>query len=923
MRPIKLTMSAFGPYAGKVTLDLDKLGDSGLYLITGTTGAGKTSVFDAITYALYDKPSGDRGDSTLRSKYADSATETFVELEFLLKEKLYKVRRNPEYLRPKKSGNGTTAETARAELILPDGTVIDKSKTEVTKKITEIIGVDREQFMQIAMIAQGEFRKVLLADTETRKSIFRHIFKTQKLEVVQNRLKEDASALRGKLDSKNKEISIYEKSMECDEDSQSYELVKQAACGELGADKTIELLNEVISKDRENKDFAAEEIEKLEKEIALLGANVAKAQNYLKNVENYKAKLIEKEDVNKQYYRLKEVYERERANEGEIKELSKRITLLEGELCEYDELEKASNELKELSQKIDRMAGSCERGKQICKDEEAELASLREELLNLEPAFELHEKAQAEKNRLDTLKTNLEKLEKDIVNLDSLNRQLEKEKNVYLKLSGEYDTAAKRYTDLNKRFLDGQAGVMASVLSDGEPCPVCGSTAHPCLAKLSDEVPSEEAINQAKKNADDILSKVTFASENCAKKAGEVRQAEKVVEHGLNGFTREGFDLSTLESVREKIGETRKECEKIDDVIENYGHLIEKKRKIDSLIPEKEKKLKSDEDKLYALEKEVSNLEVERKQKAEQLAAKEQKLRFKGKDEAIAEYNNLRLEKDKKETALKKATDDFSLCDKHLHGISKEVETLAKIVESGCDVDMAEASLKLEDLKNAKQALYDKTEKVSIRIAKNEECLKNLQNAYKTLKDIEDKYRWINTLSNTASGGISGKEKVSFETYVQMSYFERILRRANIRLRKMTAGQYDLIRRVDDLGKKGQVGLDIDVIDHYNGTTRPVTSLSGGEQFKASLSLALGLSDEIRSYSGGVRLDTMFVDEGFGSLDGESLQLAISSLSDLAEGGRLVGIISHVEELKNKIDKQIIVEKQKVGGSTARIVLNN
>jgi exonuclease SbcC len=197
--------------------------------------------------------------------------------------------------------------------------------------------------------------------------------------------------------------------------------------------------------------------------------------------------------------------------------------------------------------------------------------------------------------------------------------------------------------------------------------------------------------------------------------------------------------------------------------------------------------------------------------------------------------------------------------------------------------------------------------------------LENIVRKAKESKEIEAHYRWMNTLSETANGGFSGKERVAFETYVQMSYFERILRRANIRLRKMTGGQYDLIRRVDDLGKRAQVGLDIDVIDHHNGSTRSVNSLSGGEQFKASLALALGLSDEIQSSAGGVRLDTMFVDEGFGSLDGESLSLAISTLQDLTEGNRLVGIISHVDELKNKIDKQIVVEKQKLGGSHARI----
>ena len=200
------------------------------------------------------------------------------------------------------------------------------------------------------------------------------------------------------------------------------------------------------------------------------------------------------------------------------------------------------------------------------------------------------------------------------------------------------------------------------------------------------------------------------------------------------------------------------------------------------------------------------------------------------------------------------------------------------------------------------------------RLQANTICKANIRKAAQSSDDLEKKVRWMNTLSKTANGTLSGKDKISFETYIQMSYFDRILRRANIRLQKMTGGQYDLIRRVDPLNQRGQIGLDIDVLDHYNGSTRPVNSLSGGEQFKASLALALGLSDEIQSSAGGVRLDTMFVDEGFGSLDGESLQLAIATLQDLTEGNRLVGIISHVDELKNKIDKQIVVEKHKGAG---------
>jgi exonuclease SbcC len=275
------------------------------------------------------------------------------------------------------------------------------------------------------------------------------------------------------------------------------------------------------------------------------------------------------------------------------------------------------------------------------------------------------------------------------------------------------------------------------------------------------------------------------------------------------------------------------------------------------------------------------------------------------------------------ENAVKQAEENFQIAKDALSNLQSEIATLAEVTKTVCDVDLqAEEELRTQ-LKEKIQYISTQKENVAARIQTNCTCEVNIQKAVQNSIALETRERWMNTLSKTANGTLSGQEKISFETYIQMSYFDRILRRANIRLQKMTGGQYDLVRRETSLNQqRGQVGLDIDVLDHYNGTTRPVNSLSGGEQFKASFALALGLSDEIQSSAGGVRLDTMFVDEGFGSLDGESLQLAVATLQDLTEGNRLVGIISHVEELKTKIDKQIIVEKAKGAGkgSHARLV---
>ena len=250
-----------------------------------------------------------------------------------------------------------------------------------------------------------------------------------------------------------------------------------------------------------------------------------------------------------------------------------------------------------------------------------------------------------------------------------------------------------------------------------------------------------------------------------------------------------------------------------------------------------------------------------------------------------------------------------------------ELAALSEVVSKVCTIDLEEEKKKKKELETRNEAYQTAKESVASGLDANTNCLEKIESTAAEAKALETHYKWVNSLDKTANGTLTDKAKVNLEVYVQMNYFDRILIRANKRLQKMTNGQYDLVRRKNDSNRQTQIGLDLDVIDHYNGTQRPVNSLSGGESFKASLSLALGLSDEIQASSGGVRLDTMFVDEGFGSLDDESLQLAISTLQELTEGNRLVGIISHVGELKNKIDKQIIVTKELTGGSKCKIIV--
>ena len=921
MRPIKLTISAFGPYAGKETLDLDKLGENGLYLITGTTGAGKTSIFDAIAYALYDSPSGDtRDDSMLRSKYADETTETYVELEFMCNEKLYKVRRNPEYTRLKIHGGGTTKQVAKAELHYPDGRIVDKSKKEVTKAITEIIGVDYDQFTKIAMIAQGEFRKILLDKTENRKEIFRQIFKTHKYETIQERIKNETNALYAKYKASKQNLLTYASGIACDENSNFNEHVEKAKNDNLTTQEIIDLISDLLTEDEKTNGELAEKLTEIEKKLEKVNASIGKAEEYAKNLEEFNTKSASVPKKVQEYDDAKIKLDEENAKNPEIEKAEKEITLIEKELPDYDTLDNLQKESAELQNTISKNTKDKDCSKELANKKSEEIERLKETQKSLENASLNKEKLETEKTRLEDLKGKIQNLSNNICTCEKTRKELLELQNEYVSLSDNAKKLSDEYNDLNKRFLDGQAGIMASALNDGEPCPVCGSVSHPNKASVSTEVPTETDLKKSKKTADDENKKAEKKSTECAKLKGKLEELEKTTKEQIKELLGDLSIDEAIESINEKTEKLNAELKVIVEKIKLETENINKKEEIDRKLPKEEQTLEKLNASVVELDKTIATDTATLKQKTEQIEKLIKELKFSSKVDAKNTLKELKERVKTLKEALEKAKKSFDDINSELTKLQGEVSTLEKIVKNVCKIDLAKEKEIKETLVTERQAIQDNKEMVVSHISSNKKCLENIQKTAKESKELEEHYRWMNSLSNTANGGISDKEKISFETYVQMSYFERILSRANIRLQKMTGGQYDLVRRKDELGKRSQVGLDIDVLDHHNGTTRPVNTLSGGEQFKASLALALGLSDEIQSSAGGVRLDTMFVDEGFGSLDGESLSLAISTLQDLTEGNRLVGIISHVEELKNRIDKQIIVEKQKVGGSRAKII---
>lgn len=922
MRPLKLTMRAFGPYAGENVLDLEKLGEGGLYLITGDTGAGKTTIFDAITFALYGQASGDiREPGMFCSKYAKPGTPTEVELTFSYGGSIYTVRRNPKYMRLKSRGEGLTAADASAELHCPDGRVISKS-AEVDEAIRNIMGITREQFMRIAMIAQGDFLKLLNASTDERGKIFRQIFKTEPYSFLQERLWSESQALSGEIKAVNSSLKQYIDGIQVSDDDPEAAGVRLAKEGSMLTADVIEMLESMLKRDEAKQTATQDEKIKKNAELDKVKAGLQTISDAEKNEASI---VLKRADKDKESLRMPELLKAWEAEKELIPETEKKkveLGKIESELPKYDELNALLSGIEKQEKELETETAARDERQSAQEKKHAEFEKMREERMTLNDAGETKATLVSEKEKKEERRARMQKLSEQLDTYAVEKEMLQTLQEAYRKLSHESDLAKQDYEAKNKAFLDEQAGILAERLEAGKPCPVCGSLQHPHPAGKSQAAPTEAQLKQAKKAAEDADAAARAKSEACASYLAKVNEQKSVIEGELKELEMKCTVDDSAKQIEKDLTDVGKEIRELAEAIRKEDKRVARRIELDNNIPETEKQLSEEKASIDKLSTKLVSAQTKIQAEKKQAEESRKALRFAGKKEAEAEKASIEKEIAKRNSARELAEELYREAERRVTSLTSEIKGLQEAKDAfGVIPDKETLLEKRTELTEAIGAIGEQEKQIHTRIQTNSSILSELRKGSEGLSKTEEKYKAVKALSDTANGNLNGKEKVMLETYIQMTYFDRILARANTRFMVMSGGQYELKRREIAEDKQKKSGLDLDVIDHYNGTERSVKTLSGGESFKASLALALGLSEEIQSSAGGVKLDTMFVDEGFGSLDDESLEQAMRALSGLAEGNRLVGIISHVSELKSRIDKQIVVTKEPSGGSKAEIIM--
>lgn len=889
MRPVRLTMSAFGSYSGTEVIDFTQV-QGGLFLITGDTGSGKTTIFDAITYALYDRTSGGARDGNMmRSQYAAEDTDTYVEYVFSYRGEEYTIRRNPEYMRvgKRKNADGTVRlvkETAKVSLLLPDGKEFQGKKREIDQKIEEIIGLDAGQFTQIAMIAQGDFLKLLHAGSRERKKIFSRIFQTQMYWRVQEELKEQGKALYVGL--KENEADIRREMERVNPAVSSNECDKESDRTNTGSG-TGEAWRELLEKEMP----PAEDVRSVLKQIIKEGRNLARdlagqEEKLQKESDELHALIEKKQETN----RLFDLLKRAQETETELKREREIYVEMKMQALKGERAERArSLEVQALRTKKEQENAETEIQSQLIwqKEHGADEKRLREKAEALEEALNEFEPRTQEKI------LHLREMLPAYANVRRLRKEYDKRTAEMAQCMDDCRKASEDYEDRYRKFFEGQAGLMAKDLEEGSPCPVCGSIHHPMKADLSEYVPDQDSVEQAKKLRDQAEQKRSRLQETYQRVRADLEAGEAALGENPPDEEEAKARLNDLEQ------QLKDEKEKVKQAQDYYRKCVEETRRRAGLL-ESLKAQKARLEKRFGEEQEAFREEIRRqkfKDQDEYRDAKQWIGEWQEKDRKVKEY------------------------EKNVLQCRTQVETLQTQTEGR----------KREDIETDRQRQQEITAALK---KKREESLdlhgKNMTNkgAYDQLKkyfaaeeELRQKYEMIGNLSRTANGNLSGSVKLDFETYVQRKYFRQIIRAANKRLARMTSNEFILqCREISALSSQGQAGLDLDVYDLVTDSVRDVKSLSGGESFMAALSMALGLADIVQNTAGAVSLETMFVDEGFGSLDDAARERAIQILKELAGEKGLVGIISHVNELKEQIDWKLKVTKNEHGSSTSWVL---
>lgn len=923
MKPLKLTMSAFGSYAGKNVIDFTGQ-QQGIFLITGDTGAGKTTIFDAITYALYNQTSGgERNGNMMRSQYARPETETYVELEFLYRGQTYRVRRNPDYKITKTLKNGKIREQKvphSVELTLPDGTVFPEKKNATDAKIIEILGLTADQFSQIVMIAQGDFLKLLYTKSDERKMIFSKLFRTDIYWKIQENLRRKSMEMDERIQENDRAF-----------EQEKSRIIPLPESEELPLDELVERLRERL------KD-------------ALKEQNLRRA-----NVEELNKKITKYEEINKLFRSLEKIRQtgkelearqaesKERRQQIENARKADKVLVAEQQnLRQQQEVEQSAQAIAKMTETLANDQEMFESLKTQLQESEAkqkrEAADIQKKMLALEQSFPSYEalqnarseEQQAKKVWEDLGKTSEESFHKKEAGIAALKEQQKQQEQVVEQTKKNWEQtslgaseSAKHYEHMYEAFLKEQAGILAENLSAGCPCPVCGSTVHPDPAKLSDHAVTELEVEQAKKTR--------AAAEEKRDLAYAAFEAEKTEKQKLaQAVEKEEADFVLAQTIAKQ---QRKEAEQNYVSLQKIAEHIREKLVYPSFA-EAKKQYAAMQKALAAAEQEIER----KRQKVSELAEAMNTL----KGQKLAEEEN---QKTAKKLAVKTEKEYAKLLEKsgfvseetyHLAILPErsrsKLEREEKEYESQCLRQQSEQKL-LE--KQVSGKTYTDTTELNERLKVEKQALKEAEKTYMELhtayendravlqncavylekgKKMESEDQVIKSLSKTANGRLSGSAKIDFETYIQRQYFKQIIHEANKRLLTMSNHQFILkLKEEANTGRKTNEGLDLSVYSLVTDSERDVKTLSGGESFLAALAMALGLSDIVERSAGAIHPDMMFIDEGFGSLDAQSRQQAIEVLAELAGDSRMVGIISHVTELKEQIDRKLVVSRTDKG----------
>ena len=915
MKPIRLTISAFGPYAGEEVLDFTPL--RGLYLITGVTGSGKTTIFDEISFALYGEASGTvREKSMLRSTYAQPHTPTFVELEFEHRGKRYTIRRNPQYMRAKQRGGGQTIQAADAVLSFDDGRPPITKVKEVTAAIEEILGVGREQFAQISMIAQGDFQKVLLASTEERQKIFQKIFATQKYEILRERLK-DAALLTGKmLDAQVQALEQTVNGVRYEEDdapSNTWRELRQNFLVE--EENIIAAMQDLCEADAARCMAFEGELHRQDAVLEGLQAQLAQAQaaaeaqaQMLQLQGERETLLKQQKHIQEELERCQKTQERQESLKNQIAAYQKAIAaypLLEQRRAEQTEREAALTKAKQAEQTEREMLRRYEAGVEKCQSAQNELPKA---LANVE-------RIQREVAECESKTTMLQELQKAMQEEAKASKTREKCAAAYRDSSEQWQQVSLRAENLERTFYDAQAGILAQKLEEGIPCPVCGAEHHPHPAQLpAGEVPTREQVDAMRERQKLAYQTMQENSELAGRATIAHERAMQAVEERLGAM--EQKKPISLSECAELLQEQQDRAAALATELNAGNSLLEKiqgraNRLLEGIavVEAQRKKLEQTVENVSQCTQAVVKLQAQIKEQRDGLPFDTQKETQHAIIVAQDELKKLQADLE----AAQKAQRQLELNLEKNESAQKILQS--QMPETADTLSLTVLSAAKEEAEHNRAELRQKINSVQSRWDHNRLQWESAKQIMAQIQELQREYGWKKALSDTASGQVQGKEKMTLETYVQAAYFERVILRANPRMMTMSQGQYELRRASAPNSLQVRSGLELEVLDHYNGTVRSVKSLSGGEQFLASLALALGFADEIQALSGGIQLDSLFIDEGFGSLDSESLEAALRVLAGLSQGKRMVGMISHVAELRERIYDQVIAQKERAGGS--------